>query len=459
MPARLVNIDRDTPLLLPPNLRDWVRANHLCLFIVDAVEELNLHQVKINERGTGSEQYPPRMLLSLLIYSYATGVFGSRRIEQSTYESVPVRVLCADTHPDHDTICTFRRENKELVREAFVKVLEMAQNLKFLKVGQITVAVDGTKVLANASKHSAVSYQRAGELIEQLEMEVAQLLSKAEQADSTPWEEGLTIPDEIVRRQERKAKLAQARREIEARAKAKAIAKEAEKKMAQGQEGPAQGKKPSGPQPQGPPSQPQPKEQYNFSDPESRIMKAGNGNHFEQAYNAQAAVEVESLLIVGQRVSQAPNDKEQLVPTLQAIPSSVGRVEGVLVDSGFCSEAAVRQVERSEGGQLTGTTVYAALEKTSHHRSVEDLEKKAEPPAVPEGSPVLEVLQQRMKTRAGKAKYKLRQQTVEPVFGIIKSVIGFRRFLLRGLEKVSLEWTWVSVAYNLKRLHRMNLAG
>jgi transposase len=460
MPARFVNIDRDTPLLLPPNLRDWVPANHLCLFIVDAVEELNLHQVKVNERGTGSEQYPPRLLLSLLIYSYATGVFGSRRIEQSTYESVPVRVLCADTHPDHDTICTFRRENKELVREAFVKVLEMAQNLKFLKVGQITVAVDGTKVLANASKHSAVSYQRAGELIEQLEMEVAQLLSKAEQADSTPLEEGLTIPDEIVRRQDRKAKLAQARREIEARAKAKAMAKEAEyeKKIAQGRDGPAERKKPSGPQPQGPPSQPQPKDQYNFTDPDSRIMKAGNGNHFEQAYNAQAAVEVESLLIVGQRVSQAPNDKEQLVPTLQAIASLVGRVEGVLVDSGFCSEAAVGQVERSERGQPTGTTVYAALEKTSHHRSVEDLEKKAEPPAVPEGSPVLEVLQQRMKTKAGKAKYKLRQQTVEPVFGIIKSVIGFRRFLLRGLEKVSLEWTWVSVAYNLKRLHRMNLA-
>ena len=146
--------------------------------------------MEVNERGTGSEQYPPRMLLSLLIYSYATGVFGSRRIEQSTYESVPVRVLCADTHPGHDPICTFRRANKELVSEAFVKVLEMARNLKFLKVGQITVAVDGTKVLANASKHSAVSYQRAGERIEQLEMEVAQLLSQAEQADSTPLEEG-----------------------------------------------------------------------------------------------------------------------------------------------------------------------------------------------------------------------------------------------------------------------------
>jgi len=160
------------------------------------VEELDLREVKVNERGTGSEQYPPRLLLSLLIYSYATGVFGSRRIERSTYESVAVRVLCADTHPDHDTICTFRRENKELVSEAFVKVLEMAQRLKLLKVGPITVAVDGTKVLANASKHSAVSYQRAAELIEQLEREGAQLLSKAEQADSTPLEEGLTIPDE-----------------------------------------------------------------------------------------------------------------------------------------------------------------------------------------------------------------------------------------------------------------------
>src|SRR5437867_4346349 len=354
MPARFVNIDRDTPLLLPPNLKDWVPANHLCLFIVDAVEELDLHQVKVNERGSGSEQYPPRMLLSLLIYSYATGVFGSRRIEQSTYESVPVRVLCADTHPDHDTICTFRRENKELVSEAFVKVLEMAQNLKFLKVGQITVAVDGTKVLANASKHAAVSYQRAGELIEQLEREVTQLLSKAEQADSTPLEEGLTIPEEIVRRQERKAKLAQARSEIEARAKAKAAAQEAEeeKNRAQGRQRQEQGKKVRGAEPKAPPGEPQPKDQYNFSDPQSRIMKAGNGHHFEQAYNnAQAAVEVESRLVVGQRVSDAPNDKEQLVPTLQAISPSVGGVAAALVDSGFCSEAAVQNGERSERGQ------------------------------------------------------------------------------------------------------------
>lgn len=194
-------------------------AGHLAHFILDVVEELDLRQVRVNERGTGSEQYPPRMLLGLLFYCYATGVFSSRRIEQATYDSVPVRMICGDTHPDHDTICAFRAQNKALVQETFVRVLELAQELKFLQVGQITVAVDGTKVLANASKHAAVSYQHAGKTIEQLELEVKELLAKAEQADSTPLEEGLSIPQEVQRRQERKAKLPAARAEIEARAK------------------------------------------------------------------------------------------------------------------------------------------------------------------------------------------------------------------------------------------------
>ena len=216
MATRFVPIDRDTPLLLPPNLRDWVPADHLVHFIVDAVDALDLRQLKVNTRGTGSEQYPPHMLLGLLIYSYATGTFGSRRIEQSTYDSVPVRLLTADTHPDHDTLCTFRRENQALLTESFVKVLQLAQQLKVLKFGQLTVAADGTKVLANASKHSAVSYQRAGEMIEQLELEVRQLLAKAEAVDASPLQDGLSIPQEITRRQERKAALAQARAEIEA---------------------------------------------------------------------------------------------------------------------------------------------------------------------------------------------------------------------------------------------------
>ena len=221
MPTRFVPIDRDIPLLLPPNLRDWVPADHLGHFILDAVDALDLRQVKVNPRGTGSEPYPPRMLLGLLIYSYATGTFGRRRLEQSTHDSVPVRLLTAATHPDHDPLCTFRRENAALLTESFVQVLQLAQQLKFLKVGQLTVAAASTKGLAHASKHSAVSYARAGEQIELLEQEVQQLLAKAEPADATPLQDGLTIPAEITRRQERQAALAHARAEIEARAQAR----------------------------------------------------------------------------------------------------------------------------------------------------------------------------------------------------------------------------------------------
>ena len=285
MAPRFVSIDRDTPLLLPPNLRDWVPGDHLVHFILDAVTALDLRQIKVNERGTGSEQYPPTMLLALLIYSYATGNFSSRRIEQSTYDSVPVRLLTADTHPDHDTICTFRRENKGLLTESFVQVLQLAQQLKVLQLGQITVAVDGTKVLANASKHSAVSYERAGQMITQLELEVTQLVSKAEQADSTPLQDGLTIPQEIARRQERQAALARARAEIETRAQARYDLElaEHEKKLAERAAKKERGEKVGGKPPQAPPPEPDGQDQYNFTDPESRIMKAGNGNHFEQS--------------------------------------------------------------------------------------------------------------------------------------------------------------------------------
>lgn len=457
MAIRFVPIDRDTPLLLPPNLRDWVPDDHLVHFILDAVAALDLRRVKVNERGTGSEQYPPTMMLALLIYSYATGTFGSRRIEQSTYDSVPVRLLTADTHPDHDTICTFRRENQALLTESFVQVLQLAQQLKVLQVGQITVAVDGTKVLANASKHSAVSYERAGQMIAQLELEVGQLIAKAEQADSTPLQDGLTIPQEITRRQERKAALTKARAEIEARAQARYAIElaEHEKKMAERAAKQELGEKVGGKPPKAPTPEPGPGDQYNFTDSESRIMKAGNGNHFEQSYNAQAAVDVRSRLIVGGRVSQSPNDKQELVSDLQAIPAAAGSVEAVLIDSGFYSESAVRAVEQTAEGQSSGTTVYAAMERKSHHRNVADLERKAEPAPPAAGASVSEVMKYRLATAAGKQKYKLRQQTVEPVFGIIKSVMGFRRFLLRGLAKVKLEWALVCAAYNLKRLHRL----
>jgi transposase len=443
MAARFVNIDYDTPMILPPNLRDWVPEGHLANFILDAVEEMDLRLVKVNDRGTGSPQYPPRMLLALLLYCYATGVFSSRRIQQASLDSVPVRMICGDTHPDHDTICAFRRENKVLLQETFVRVLELAQALKFLQVGQITVAIDGTKVLANASKHAAVSYQHAGKTIAQLDLEVKELLAKAERADSAPLEDGLTIPAEIQRRQERKAKLAAARVEIEARDQRRASAEMAQyqSRLAERAAQKEQGKKPRGRPPREPSQEPKPTDQYNFTDPESRIMKAGNGEHFQQSYNAQAAVEVDSRLIVGQRISQAPNDKEELVPTVTAIAQPVESVAQVLADSGFYSQAAVLAVEQNALGHPTGTTVYAALEKKEHHRTVGDLEKKADPVAPVAGASLSEVMQHRLQTAAGKAKYKLRQQTVEPVFGIIKSVLGFRQFLVRGTCGIEVDET------------------
>jgi len=441
MPARLVNIDRDTPLLLPPDLRQWIPENHLAHFIVDAVDSLPLTHWAVNERGTGDEQYPPRMMMSLLCYCYAGGTFSSRAIERATYTDVAVRFLSGDTHPDHDTICEFRRQNRALLAESFVQVLALARELKLLRVGQISVAVDGSKVLANASKHAAVSYQRAGEQIEMMEREVATLLQKAEDADSTPLQDGLSIPDEIARRRERIEKLKAARAVIEARA--------AERAQCQAQQAQREAKQQRGKKAGGRP--PQPKDQFNFTDPDSRIMKASNGSHFEQAYNAQASVETDSRLIVGARVSDQPNDKEQLVPNVAAIATEVvGAVGVVLTDNGFYSEGAVQTVERNGGPR-----VYAAVEKTSHHRTVAELEQRAEPPPPEAGAAVSVVMAHRLRTQAGRALYKLRQQTVEPVFGIIKEAMGFRRFLLRGLEKVQLEWTLVCLAYNLKRLHRL----
>lgn len=442
-------------MLLPVDLQEWVGEDHLARFIVDAVETLELSSARVNHRGTGHAQFPPSTMISLLIYSYATGIFSSRQIERASREDLPTRFICANTHPDHDTICTFRRENKTLFEQIFRQVLQMAQRLKMLKLGQITIAHDGTKIQANASKHSAVSYERAGEMIAELELEIKQLLAKAEQADRTPLEEGLSIPQEIVRRQERKARLQKAREEIEERARERAQGQQAdyENKLAQRQAKREQGRKVGGSEPKPPSSTPEPKDQYNFTDPESRIMKAGNAQHFEQAYNAQASVDVESRLIVGQGLTQQANDKQQLVPAVETARQMAGPISAVLVDSGYYSQQAVEKVERDQKNQAVGTTVYAAVEKTAHHRSVEDLEKKEEPAVPGEQAGIKELMQYRLKTKAGKALYNLRKETVEPVFGIIKETIGFRRFSMRGQAKAALEWTLVTLSYNLRRMH------
>lgn len=320
-------------------------------------------------------------------------------------------------------------------------MLELAAHCGVLKVAGITVAIDGTKVLANASKHAATSYGRAGETMRQLDLEVAELLAKAEQADATPLQDGLSIPAEVARRQERKAKRAQARAAIEARAYARAIAEQAAR--APDQPGPP------------PPAPPPPNAQLNFTDADSAIMKAGSGQHFEQSYNAPGALEVESRLFVAARVTRAPNDKEQLPPTFQAIAPAIQSVAEVLIDSGFVSEAAVEAIGQDAHGQPTGVRVLAAVGRIRHGRTVADLEARPDPPAPPPEETFTERLAHRTATRAGRARCKLRQQTIEPAFGVIKAVLGFRRFSLRGLAHVALEWTLVTLAYNLKRLHTL----
>jgi transposase len=459
MPARFVIVDHGTPLLLPPNLRDWVPADHIVHFVMDAVGELNLDQAHVNIRGTGDAQYPPSMMLGLLIYSYATGTFSSRKIEQLTFDSVPVRYLCADTHPDHDTICTFRRENKVLLESSFHQVLECAARAKVLKVGDITLAIDGTKIKANASKHSAMSHDHALKQMQLLEDEISQLLAKAEEADSTPLRDGLSIPEEIKRRKDRVTKIKQALHEMEERATERHAGEKAEyeaKLKAREEKEKATGKKARGKAPKPPKEGPQDKDQYNFTDPDSRIMKAGNGEHFEQSYNAQAGVEVESRLIVTQRVSDSPNDKQELEPTLAASSPVVESIDAVLIDNGFYSEEAIRKAESSQQPALQGTTVLAATKRHRHGRSVADLEKREQEPSVPlPGATVKEIMEHRLSTSAGKELYAQRKQTIEPVFGIIKAAMGFRQFLLRGKSKVELEWTLVTLSYNIKRLFHL----
>jgi transposase len=458
MAARFVNIDRDTPMLMPPDMRDWVAEGHLVHFILDAVSLLDLSTAHVNHRGTGDAQYPPATMLALLIYSYATGTFSSRQIERSTHESVPVRYLCAGTHPDHDSICAFRVQNGDLLAKNFHQVLELAARAKVLKVGGITLAVDGTKILANASKHSAVSHGHAVEQMRLLEEEIAVLLARAADADSAPLRDGLSIPAEIERRQDRLEKLKAAAAIMRERAKERHAQEQAEhlKKMQQREEQQRQsGRKPRGKAPKPPQEGPADSDQFNFTDPESRVMKAGSGQHFEQAYNAQAAVEVDSRLIIAGQAVDAPNDKQELAPTLGTLDPVISSVGQVLIDSGFYSEAAVKAVEGAESGALAGVQVLAATERHKHGRRIADLEIKAEPAELPPGAPFIEQMRRRLQTSAGRAAYDQRKSTIEPVFGIIKEVLGFRRFSLRGKVKVNLEWKLVSLSYNLKRLFHL----
>ena len=450
--SRFHPVDRQTGYLMPPSVEHWLPEDHLARFIVEVVDGLDLSRLEKAYAGRGSAAYHPSVLLALLVYGYATGVFSSRKIERATYDSVAFRFIAAGMHPDHDTLSSFRRRFLGELADLFVKVLEMAREMKLLKLG--TISLDGTKIKANASRHSALSHGHIQQLEIQLKAEVDSLLAMAEEADQSKVPDGMNLPEEIARRQTRLDAMAVAKAKIEARAKARFEKEQAEyeaKLERRQQKAEASGKKPGGKPPKPPCAGPKAQDQINLTDEESRIMAVAGGG-FEQAYNAQAAVEVSSMLIVAPAVTQACNDKEQVVPMLEkieALPESLGEVTHLLADTGFYSAKNV------EACEAQGIDPHIAVGRDAHHPPPQD--RFTEPPALPEGATPAQAMRHKLKTKAGRALYALRKQTVEPVFGIIKSVLGFRQFSLRGLEKVTGEWTLVCLAWNLKRMASLRL--
>ena len=440
-------IDRATPFLLPPSVEDWLPKDHLARFVVDIVDQLDLSALSRQYRGTGSAAYHPTVMLGLLIYGYATGVFSSRRIEAATHDSIAFRYIAANEQPDHDSLCTLRKRFLKEIEALFVKVLVIARQMKLLKLG--TIALDGTKVHANASRHSALSYGHAQKIEAQLEAEVKEMLARAEAADSEPLPKGLSIPKELARREERLAAIRQAKAQIEARAAERDAHEHAdyEAKMKAREEKTARtGKKPGGKPPAPPSSGVRPTDQINLTDEDSRIMPA-TGKGFDQSYNAQAAVDTESMLVVATHIAQVAIDKQQVKPMLEALaglPDELGRVKRLLGDNGFFSAANVESCVAAKIEPLL------AAGRDGHHPHWED--RFTEPPPLNEPASAVDRMKHRLKTRQGRKLYGLRKQTVEPVFGIIKSVMRFRQFLLRGLAAVQGEWTLVTMAWNIKRM-------
>ena len=452
MATRFVNVDRNTPMLLPPDLREWIPEDDMVHFVIEAVAGMNLTTLQINRRGSGSEQYPPKMMLQLIIYCYANGIFSSRRIERATYRDVAVRFLTADTHPDHDTICTFRRVNFEAVSEAFLQVLQLARKLRILKVG--TVSVDGTHIRANASKDKNVRYDRAGELEQQLQLDIAELLQQAEQTDQREDNDGQSLPKEIARRERLLMKMQKARADLEERAKARAASKQAdyEKKVRDRDQraGKSKGKEILPPK-----DTPDDHEQANLTDSDSRLMRKNRREGYTQSFNGQAAVDVDgSQMILSNHVTTCASDANELEPAVNGIPDSVGKASSVLADTGYVNTEAFERLEAQ------GTDLYVSVSRDGNQERRYDYRPKSvtERPSKVVKDPRLLAMQEKLKSDKGRRLYARRKHTVEPVFGIIKHVMGFRQFLLRGLEKVSGEWDLVCLAYNVKRLWALQMA-
>jgi transposase len=447
MSGKFQRIDRDTAYLLPPSLQDWLPEKHLARFVVDIVDQLDLKDLVNRYGGGGKQPYHPALLLALLFYGYATGIFSSRKLEQATYDSVALRFITGDTHPDHDTIATFRKRFLPELEGLFMQVLVVAKVMGVFKLGH--VSLDGTKIKANASKHKAMSWGYANKLEEQLHREVTELLRRAEQADAEEEPE-IDIPDELARREDRLAAIKKAKEEIERRAKERFDAEQAEyeAKLKQRKDKEATGKKVRGREPKPPEAGPRDKDQVNFTDDESRIMPSSEG--FVQAYNAQAAVDIDSHLIVENHITQQSNDKQEVEPTLAGLKDAevpLGKAEGLLADAGYFSADNVARCEDSE------ITPYISDHRERHNCSWEE-RFKTPPPCPPDADAVM-TMAHRLRTVEGKAVYAKRKSTVETVFGIIKEVMGFRRFHLRGLDAAQGEWNLVCMAWNMKRMYAL----
>jgi transposase len=418
----------DQELLLPPSLRDWLPENHLAYCVSDVVDQLDLSAIEVvyEEEDRGQPPYHPRMMTKILLYGYCVGVFSSRRIQKRLVEDVAFRVLAAGNQPDFRTISDFRKLHLQALEELFQQVLRLVLEVGALKLGR--VALDGSKVKANASKHKAMSYGRMEESEKRLREEVQKLMKQAEAADEEEDKRygrerhGEELPEELQRRETRIARIQEAKKVLEERAREKAKGEGKDSKEAK----------------------PEPKAQYNFTDPESRIMKGSDG--FVQGYNTQVAVEPLFQLVVGQTVTQAANDKQQMVPLIEAIQEQSGqRPEEVLTDSGYCSEENLKYLakRRMEG--------FVATEKQKHGEPSEPCKRGP----LPKDASRVERMKRKLKTKVGAAVYARRKCIVEPVFGQIKQGRGFRQFLLRGLEKVRGEWALICTTHNLLKFHKI----
>lgn len=447
--SRFVEADRDTLYLLPPSVQEWLPEDHLARFVVEIVDQLNLSELERAYAGRGIAAFAPSMLVALLFYGYATGVFSSRKLERATYDSVAFRFVAANLHPDHDTIATFRKRFLPQLRGLFVQILMLARTLKLLKVGN--VSLDGSKVKANASKHKALSYGHAKRIEAQLQVEVEQLLKLAQKADQADLPDGMDIPAELLRRETRLAAIRAAKVQIEAQAQERLMEERRlfDAKMAVRRDKEQRsGKKPGGKPPSAPTAGPKDSDQVNLTDGQSRIMKVAGG--FEQAYNAQTLVDTETMLVVGSHVTQSGVDVTQVtaaLAVLQALPDALGQPLRLIADAGYFSADNVKACE----GQ--GIEPLIALRRECHHRPL--LERFTEPPPLAEGASAVERMRHRLSSTDGKRWYSRRKCTVEPVFGIIKSVLGFRHFMLRGAAHAHDEWNLVCIAWNLKRMHKM----